>query len=141
MKERATRIPRSGPSLFDAATCRLAIGSAKRPRKGAVMCGWCPRRFTLLSKEHKLKKILAATAIIAALSTPAFAWEPHFVLLAGQVWNGTSSSFTHPFTNQQLCEAAFNAYQKDGIAKIAFARPKLTGEGIVPVFWHTCSPL
>lgn len=89
-----------------------------------------------------MKKLLASTAIIAALATtPAFAWEPRFVLLAGQVWNGTAASFTHPFIDKPACEAAFTAYAADGKAKIAVARPKLTGEGIIPVFWHTCSPL
>ncbi len=89
-----------------------------------------------------MKKLLATTAIIAVLAaTPAMAWEMKYVLLAGQVWNGTSSSYTEQFFDKPACEAAFTAYAADGKAKIALARPVQTGAGIVPVFWHTCSPL
>lgn len=89
-----------------------------------------------------MKKLLVTTAILAALSTSAYAsWEPRFVLMGGQVWNGTSSTFVANFADKPTCEAAFEAYRKDGHAKIANARPKLIGEGIYPVFWHVCSAL
>ena len=88
-----------------------------------------------------MKKLLATTAIIAALSaSPAYAWEPRFVLLGGQIWNGTSSNITKDFLDKPACENAYADYAAKGKAAIAAARPNQTGNGIVPIFWHTCSP-
>ena len=85
-------------------------------------------------------KLMTSTAIIVALATaPALAgYEMRFALIAGQVWNGTASSFVTQFSDKPACEAAFVAYKADGQAKIAAARPGIT---FSPVFWHVCSPL
>jgi hypothetical protein len=91
-----------------------------------------------------MKRLLATVASIGLLAaTPSFAGEydaykTRFILLAGQIWNGTSSTFVAPFFDKTSCEKAFADYKLDGEQKIMALRP---GQGFRPVFWHVCSAM
>lgn len=89
----------------------------------------------------KLRFLAAAAAIGMLAAMPAYATDYRTALLASALWNGVTSSFVSSFYDAKACETAFAAWQADGLAKIKQFRPGITGAGLLPVFWHTCSPL